>query len=115
MRSRRLILIGISAAVLAVAIGATATPALMAARQSEDVARAMTGGDPSRAPELMRRYGGGGCHTIPGVSGGDGQVGGPLSDIRKRVYVGGVVTNSADNLIRWIVDPQRFSPRTAMP
>ena len=115
MRSRRLILIGISAAVLAVALGATATPAWMAARQSEDVARAMTGGDPSRAPELMRRYGCAGCHTIPGISGGDGQVGAPLSDIRKRVFVGGVVANSPDNLIRWIVDPQRFSPRTAMP
>jgi cytochrome c len=115
MRSHRIILIGISATVIAVAIGATAMPAWMAARRSEDVARAMTGGDPSRAPELMRRYGCAGCHTIPGISGGDGQVGGPLSDIRKRVYVGGVLTNSPDNLVHWIVDPHRFSPRTAMP
>jgi cytochrome c1 len=52
---------------------------------------------------------------VPGITGGNGQVGGPLSDIRKRVYVGGVLTNSPDNLIRWIVDPQQFSPRTAMP
>jgi cytochrome c1 len=63
----------------------------------------------------MRRYGCAGCHVIPGVYGSDGQVGGPLSDIRKRVYVGGVVTNSPGNLVRWIVDPQQFSPRTAMP
>lgn len=115
MRSHRLTWIGISAAVLAVAIGATATQAWMVARRSEDVARAMTGGDPRRAPELLRRYGCAGCHTVPGITGSDGQVGGPLSDIRKRVYVGGVLTNSPDNLIRWIVDPQQFSPRTAMP
>jgi mono/diheme cytochrome c family protein len=115
MRSRQLITIGISAALLAVALGATVTQAWMFAGRSQDIARALTGGDPSRAPELIRRYGCAGCHTIAGISGGDGQVGGLLSGIKKRVYVGGVVTNSPDNLIRWIVDPQRFSPRTAMP
>ena len=31
------------------------------------------------------------------------------------VYVGGVVTNSPDNLIKWILSPQAFSPRSAMP
>jgi cytochrome c2 len=84
-------------------------------RQSESVARAMTGGDLARAPAIIRRYGCAGCHTIPGIPGGDGQVGGPLSDIKRRVYVGGVVTNSPDNLVRWIVSPQTFSPPSAMP
>jgi cytochrome c len=84
-------------------------------RQSETVARAMTGGDLARAPATIRRYGCAGCHTIPGIPGGDGQVGGPLSDIKRHVYVGGVVTNSPDNLVRWIVSPQTFSPRSAMP
>ena len=32
-----------------------------------------------------------------------------------RVYIGGVATNSPDHLIQWIVDPQQFSPRSAMP
>jgi cytochrome c len=84
-------------------------------QRSRDTAIAMTGGDIARAPELIRRYGCAGCHTIPGIAGGDGKVGGPLKDLRQRVYVGGVVTNSPDNLIRWIVSPQTFSPRTAMP
>jgi cytochrome c2 len=83
--------------------------------KSEDIARAMAGGNPARAPELIRRYGCAGCHTISGISGGDGQVGGPLKDMRQRVYVGGVVVNSPDNLIQWIVSPQAFSPRSAMP
>jgi cytochrome c len=115
MRSGRLIWIGISAGVCAALIAAAGGQAWLTARQSEDVARAMTGGDVSRAPDLIRRYGCAGCHTISGISGGDGQVGGPLSNIKKRVYIGGVVTNSPDNLIRWIVNPQQFSPRTAMP
>jgi cytochrome c1 len=84
-------------------------------RQSERVAVAMTGGDPARAPAAIRRYGCGGCHTIPGIPGGDGQVGASLAAIRQRVYVGGVVSNSPENLVQWIVSPQAFSPRSAMP
>jgi cytochrome c1 len=38
-----------------------------------------------------------------------------LSGIKHRVYVGGVVPNSPQNLVRWIVSPQAFSPRSAMP
>jgi cytochrome c2 len=83
--------------------------------QSTSVAIAMTGGNPARAPDVIRRYGCAGCHTIPGIPGGDGQVGGPLADIKRRVYVGGVVINSPDNLIRWIVSPQTYSPHSAMP
>lgn len=83
--------------------------------QSEAVARALTGGEPSRAPEYFRRYGCSGCHTIPGIAGADGLVGAPLTDIKRRVYVGGVAFNSPDNLVRWLVSPETFSPRSAMP
>jgi cytochrome c2 len=83
--------------------------------QTDNAARSMTGGDPARAPALIRRYGCAGCHTISGIPGGDGQVGSSLIDLRQRVYIAGVVTNSPDNLVRWIVAPQAFSPRTAMP
>jgi cytochrome c2 len=84
-------------------------------KQTDNTARAMTAGDPARAPALIRRYGCAGCHTISGVPGGDGQVGSSLADLRQRVFIAGVVTNSPANLIRWIVTPQAFSPRTAMP
>jgi cytochrome c len=103
-----------AAAILIVAAAAAAW-LWQAQHRSTSTAVAMTGGDIARAPELIRRYGCAGCHTIPGIPGGDGKVGGPLKDIRQRVYVGGVVTNSPDNLVRWIVSPQTFSPRTAMP
>ena len=101
---------------LAVAIVAAASAAAWSSeRQAERVARTITGGDPTRAPEIMRRYGCGGCHTIPGIPGADGQVGPRLSGLIHRVYIGGVASNSPDHLIRWIVAPQELSPRSAMP
>ena len=79
------------------------------------VAIAMTSGDPSRAPAIFRRYGCGGCHVIPGIPGADGKVGGPLIDLRQRLYIGGVASNTSENLVQWIVFPQRFSANSAMP
>ena len=84
-------------------------------QQTDRVARAMTGGSPEHAPLLLRRYGCGGCHTIPGIPGADGQVGPPLAGLIHRVYIGGVTTNAPDRLMQWIVNPQSFSPRSAMP
>ena len=63
----------------------------------------------------MSRYGCAGCHTIPGVRGASGRVGPPLQRFAGRVYVGGVLTNRPDHLVRWIVNPRAVSPRTAMP
>jgi cytochrome c len=83
--------------------------------QTDRVARVITGGEANRAPAILRRYGCSGCHTIPGIPGADGQVGTSLEGIRSRVYVGGVATNSSENLIRWIVSPQSFNPASAMP
>jgi cytochrome c len=103
------------AAALIAGLAAAGAITWQARHQSQTVAIAMVGGDATRAPDLIRRYGCAGCHTIPGIPGGDGQVGGPLADIRQRVYVGGAVTNSPDNLIQWIVAPQTYSPRSAMP
>jgi cytochrome c2 len=78
-------------------------------------AAAVTGGDSGRGPEMLRRYGCGGCHRIPGVSGAQGRVGPPLDQFAVRAYVAGMLPNEAGNLIRWIVDPRAINPRTAMP
>lgn len=79
------------------------------------IARVMTGGDPGRAPAIFRRYGCAGCHTISGIPGADGQAGAPLTELSKRVYIAGALENRPDNLVAWIVSPQRFFPQTAMP
>lgn len=98
-----------------VAAGWFAVSAVQYRQQRWQVARMLTHGNPDAAPVILRRYGCAGCHTIPGISGADGQVGPDLSNLRKRVYIGGVANNTADNLVRWIVSPQSLSPRSAMP
>lgn len=80
-----------------------------------ELARILTGGDAKRASWLMIRYGCAGCHTIDGVAGADGQVGPPLKGLMERVYIGGTAPNTGENLVTWLLDPQRFSPHAAMP
>jgi cytochrome c len=84
----------------------------VAARRS---AAALTGGDPERGATIMRKYGCQTCHTIPGVVGADGLVGPPLAGIASRSYVGGVLANTPENMVRWIRDPKGVDPLTAMP
>jgi cytochrome c len=107
--------VGVTLAGLGLCAGGASAAAYALQPQSELIARTLTGGDPGRAPAVMRRYGCAGCHTIPGIPGADGQVGGPLGGLKQRVYIGGVATHTPDHLIRWIVAPQSFSPRSAMP
>ena len=84
--------------------------------EAERAAAEMTGGgDPARGRAAIERYGCGTCHTIPGVRGADSLVGPPLSQVASRSYVGGVLTNSPENMIRWIRDPRAVDGLTAMP
>jgi cytochrome c2 len=102
-------------AIFLIGAGWLVTERWMAVSQSDAVARALTGGDPARAGALVTRYGCGGCHTFPGLPGADGKVGPALSGLRERVFIAGVLPNTADNLIGWIVDPRAYSPGSAMP
>jgi len=108
-------LIGAIVAIGLVIAGWFMTEAWMFASQSDSVARALTGGEPARAAVLVTRYGCGGCHSIPDVPAADGKVGPPLGGIRQRVFVAGVLPNTAENLIAWIVQPRSYSPGSAMP
>ncbi len=107
--------IGVLIGVVCAATAIGSTMAWSSRQKTEQIARAKTGGDPQHAPEIMRRYGCGGCHSIPGLAGADGEVGPPLGGLSHRVYIGGVANNTPDNLVRWMMSPQAFSPRTAMP
>ena len=42
-------------------------------------------------------------------------VGPPLDRIASRSYLGGVLTNSPDNMIRWLQNPRAVDHLTAMP
>jgi cytochrome c len=91
-------------------------PACGSANQADArEAAAITGGDPSRGPDLLRKYGCQSCHTIPGVVGANGLVGPPLAGIASRSYIAGVLPNAPDNMLRWIRDPKGVDAKTAMP
>jgi cytochrome c2 len=72
-------------------------------------------GDAERGRRLLRDYGCGGCHRIPGVAGARGNVGPSLEAVAERVYLAGRVPNSPEGMARFILDPRAFQPRTAMP
>lgn len=72
-------------------------------------------GYPERGARLIQQYGCGGCHTVPGVDRADGLVGPPLTRFGARSYIAGALPNNAENLRRWIQDPQSVEPGTAMP
>ncbi|MFR9778591.1 c-type cytochrome [Micromonospora sp. MS34] len=72
-------------------------------------------GRPDRGAQLIATYGCGSCHAIPGVDRADGLVGPPLTRFGARSYIAGELPNNADNLRRWISDPQGVEPGTAMP
>jgi len=83
--------------------------------KSKQQAAAMCGGDPDRGKGSARTYGCSSCHTIPGVPGANVLVGPPLNQIASRVYIGGVLKNTPNNMITWLKDPPGVDPLTAMP
>ena len=74
-----------------------------------------TGGNPQHGKQLIESYGCAACHTITGVRSPRGMVGPPLTDIKSRAFIGGVLANKPDNLEHWIMHPRQYSPNTAMP
>jgi cytochrome c2 len=75
----------------------------------------LTNADAGRGRIAIKKYGCGSCHTIPGITGAEGLVGPPLSQIASRVYIAGVLPNEPDNMIRWIENPPGIDSKTAMP
>lgn len=89
------------AAILVAGCGHEATPALA--------------GDPEQGRLLLRQFGCGSCHRIPGVAAAQSEACPPLDGIARRVYLAGRLPNTPQNMARWIRDPQHFAPGTAMP
>jgi mono/diheme cytochrome c family protein len=108
-------------------------PALTPARYAETVERAGSCHD-ARAPSIeapapsataaeraargrlaLRMYGCHSCHSIPGVTSSEPQIGPPLDGIASRQLIAGQLANSHDNLVAWIREPRRIDPRSAMP
>ena len=81
----------------------------------EQQAAAMTGGDVHRGKDAINLHGCASCHRIPGIPGARGLVGPPLDQIADRAYIGGVLRNTPDNMLRWLRNPPAVDDKTAMP
>jgi len=55
------------------------------------------------------------CHTVPGVTGSETDVGPALANLKQRKFIADDLPNNADNLARFIRAPQTINPHTAMP
>jgi putative membrane protein len=87
---------------------------LPACNDAKATAVALTGGNPDRGKDHIRKYGCASCHTIPGIVGADAVVGPPLTAIANRAYVAGH-PNSPQHMIDWIRHPQNIRAPTPMP
>jgi cytochrome c2 len=97
-----------------VVVAALSLATVAGCNTSAPTANAMTGGEATRGPEAIRRYGCATCHTIPGVAGAIGSIGPPLTQVARRSYVAGS-PNAPDHLVRWLQHPRRVRPGTPMP
>jgi cytochrome c oxidase subunit 2 len=76
--------------------------------------------EPTRSPgrrgrELFLSHTCSGCHTIRGTS-ADGRIGPDLTHVGQRQDLAGLaVTNTPENMLRWIDDPQSIKPGSKMP
>lgn len=99
-----------AAVVVAVAMGSAVSGANL---QTVDTSPRV--GDPVQGRVLIRSFGCGACHGIPGIPEADGIVGPPLDRMAERAYLAGVLANTHENMMRWLRDPPAVDPATAMP
>lgn len=89
-----------------------------AARDKPGVPMAETAGgagDPARGKLALSQYACVTCHVIPGIVGAYTPVGPPLAGIATRRFIGGVLPNTAEHMVRWLRHPREVDPLTAMP
>ena len=77
--------------------------------------RVRTGGNLSRGKQIIVQYRCGACHTIPGINDAHGVFAPPLIQFSRRTVIAGMLPNTPQNLVHWIVSPQSIKPKTDMP
>lgn len=86
-----------------------------ARKDAAEASHERTPGDPERGRRALQQYACITCHEIPGVVGASHGVGPPLARMARRGFIGGVLPNTRENMVRWLRDPPAVDPRTAMP
>jgi cytochrome c2 len=91
-------------------------PALTACGEQDiPIAKRIVGGDADRGRAIIAASGCTACHVVPGIRVPPSHVGPSLAGFARRGYIGGVLPNGPDNLLRWLRDPPAVAPATAMP
>lgn len=72
-------------------------------------------GDAERGKHAALQYGCTICHRIPGIPGPHVPVGPPLARMGTRGTIAGIMPNTPENMVRWLREPRRIDPRSAMP
>jgi mono/diheme cytochrome c family protein/cytochrome c2 len=68
-----------------------------------------------RGRVAMRQYICVTCHEIPGIVGPNAPVGPTLEGIANRAFLAGLLPNTPENMERWLREPHRVNPDSAMP
>jgi cytochrome c len=72
-------------------------------------------GDTERGRIALAELECGVCHAIPEIPGARGNVGPPLREFSRNVYIAGKYPNVPDVLIQFVRDAPSLAPETAMP
>ncbi|MDM0108872.1 c-type cytochrome [Variovorax sp. J22R24] len=71
--------------------------------------------DPRRGERALYQYACNACHSIPGITGSQPQVGPPLAGIARRTLIAGKLNNTQENMARWLRHTRDIDPLTGMP
>lgn len=72
-------------------------------------------GDAMAGRQALQQYMCVTCHVIPDVVGASSHIGPSLAGIATRPYIAGVLSNTPENMRRWLMAPTAIKPGTAMP
>ena len=71
--------------------------------------------DVERGKQALHQYACNACHIIPGVTGSAPHVGPTLEGFANRKLLAGMLTNTQENRVLWLMETQKVKPGTAMP
>lgn len=71
--------------------------------------------DTLSAEVLMIQKGCTSCHQLQKLQAATGLVGPPLDAMSQKTYIAGVLPNTEENLVKWLMNPQHFHVASAMP
>jgi cytochrome c len=100
---------------LALALAAVSFPAASCSNSKRQVEPPTWQAQVAHGKYLVRYYGCQTCHEIPDVAGPQGSIGPSLKHTAAKYYLAGQLSNSPENLRRWIQHPHSINPQTLMP